>query len=218
MAPKLYMFKSSAVVRSVLLNEAALGFPLEHVVVNFLKGEQFKPEFLKLNPLHTLPTLVDGDKVIFDSAAINIYLVEKYGKGSSLYPNDPYEKALVNEILHFASSQFLISAAQIIKPIMLKGAKEISSADTNEMITTYGYLEKLLEGRTWATGDKLTLADFALIPMVTSTHIVIPIDKNKFPNITAWLNRAERLPYYHINAEGDEEFKTQFFERLHSKC
>ncbi|KAK4877094.1 hypothetical protein RN001_009600 [Aquatica leii] len=216
MAPKLYIHKSSAVVRSVLLNEAALGLSLEHVPINLFKGEHLTPEFLELNPLHTIPTLVDGDKVIFDSAAINIYLVEQYGKGSSLYPNDPYEKALVNELLHFASS-FFITAARIIKPIMLKGVKEIFSADTNEMINVYGYLEKLLEGRVWATGDKLTLADFALIPLVTSAHIAVPIDENKFPNITAWLNRAKQLPYYHCNAEGNEEFKTQFLERLHSK-
>ncbi|KAF5270031.1 hypothetical protein FQR65_LT05830 [Abscondita terminalis] len=211
------MTESSAVVRSVLLTEAALGLNLQYVEVNLFKGENLNPEFLKINPVHSIPTLVDDDKVIFDSAAINIYLVEQYGQNSSLYPKDPYEKALVHQILHFSSGQLFPAARQVIKPIMLHGVKEMHPDNVKAVIDTYEMLDKLLEGRIWATGDKLTLADFALLPILTSSDTPIPVDENKFSNLKAWMGRCKQLPYYERNEKGNEEFKRMFLEKMHSK-
>lgn len=57
----------------------------------------------KINPQHTIPTLVDGDFVIWDSHAITAYLVEKYATDDSLYPKDLIKRTLVNQRLHFDS-------------------------------------------------------------------------------------------------------------------
>ncbi|KAA3462172.1 glutathione S-transferase zeta class-like [Gossypium australe] len=46
------------------------GISYEYKAVNLSKGEQFTPEFEKLNPLHFVPVLVDGDVVVSDSYAI----------------------------------------------------------------------------------------------------------------------------------------------------
>lgn len=58
---------------------------------------------LQKNPLHTVPTLEDGDFYLFDSHAINSYLVSKYGKTDSLYPKDLQKRAIVDQRLHFDS-------------------------------------------------------------------------------------------------------------------
>uniref|UniRef100_A0A1Y1KQ51 Glutathione transferase n=1 Tax=Photinus pyralis TaxID=7054 RepID=A0A1Y1KQ51_PHOPY len=214
MAPKLYMAEGSAVVRSVLLTEAAIGISLDYIHVDLEKGQHLTSEFLKLNPLHTIPTLVDDGKAIFESAAINIYLVEKYAKDKSFYPSDPYEKALVNEILFFCSNKFFPTAATIIRPIMLMGATTINPEDVDRLIEVYGLLETLLKGRVWAAGDKVTLADFALIPLVSGSEVVAEYDRKQFPNIIRYLEKAKSLPYYNRNQKGDEMFKTEVLRRL----
>lgn len=75
--------------RSVQLVAKALGLELNLKLVNMLEKEHLKPEFVKINPQHTIPTLVDNDFVIWESRAILVYLIEKYAKNDALYPKDP---------------------------------------------------------------------------------------------------------------------------------
>ena len=56
------------------------GLPYEPIPVDTRKGDQHKPEFLKINPNAKVPAIVDGDATVFDSSAILLYLGEKTGK------------------------------------------------------------------------------------------------------------------------------------------
>lgn len=51
----------------------------------------------KINPLHTVPTIVDGDYVLSESHAIVTYLADKYGKDDWLYPKDLEKRGIVNQ-------------------------------------------------------------------------------------------------------------------------
>lgn len=68
--------------------------------VDLSKGEHLTPEFLKINPLHQIPVLVDGDCTITDSRAIACYLVNSRKEETSLYPRDPKQRALVDQRLY----------------------------------------------------------------------------------------------------------------------
>lgn len=73
-------------------------------------------DYLKINPQHTVPTLVDGDFVLWDSHAISIYLVEKYGKNDQLYPKDLILRSKINQRLFFdASVLFPPGTAALVK-------------------------------------------------------------------------------------------------------
>jgi GST-like protein len=63
---------------ALFLEEA--GLPYEAIPVDTRKGDQHKPEFMKINPNAKVPVIVDGDAVVFDSSAILMYLGEKTGK------------------------------------------------------------------------------------------------------------------------------------------
>jgi glutathione S-transferase len=101
MAPILYMTLLSPPSRAVLITAQALGIELELKNVDLAKGEHRRPEYLQLNPLHTVPTLIDGETIITDSHAINAYLVRKYSSDDKLYPRDHSKRALVDQRLHF---------------------------------------------------------------------------------------------------------------------
>ncbi len=76
---KLYYHPSPNPAKIALFLEEA-GLPYEMVPVDTRKGDQFKPEFLAINPNGKTPALTDGDVTVFDSNAILLYLAEKTGQ------------------------------------------------------------------------------------------------------------------------------------------
>lgn len=56
--------------------------PYENVLINKDKGELQSQDYLKINPMGRVPTLVDGDVRIFESGAICLYLADKYSYGT----------------------------------------------------------------------------------------------------------------------------------------
>ena len=78
----LYYMSLSAPCRAVILTAKLAGVELNLKIVNLMTGEQMKPEFLKLNPQHAVPTLDDNGFIITESRAICAYLVNKVTKHS----------------------------------------------------------------------------------------------------------------------------------------
>ncbi|KAJ1526399.1 hypothetical protein ONE63_009537 [Megalurothrips usitatus] len=99
----LYGLDLSPPTRAVRLVCAALGLDYEYKLVNLLAGEHKKPEFLKINPHHTVPTIQDDGFALWDSHAIAVYLALKSGN-DTWYPSDARTRAIVHQRLHFDDS------------------------------------------------------------------------------------------------------------------
>lgn len=99
----LHGMKLSPCVRSAFAVAAALGVEMEYKIVDLINGENFKPEFMEINPVHSVPVLEDDGRYVIDGHAILSYLVDQYGEDDSLYPKDPYQRAMVDQRLHFDS-------------------------------------------------------------------------------------------------------------------
>src|SRR5271167_5065315 len=78
------------------------GLPVELIPVDTRKGEQFKPEFLKVNPNGKVPAIDDDGVFVFDSNAILLYLGEKTGK--FMPPNTPASRAELLSWLMFVAT------------------------------------------------------------------------------------------------------------------
>ncbi|XP_017038684.1 glutathione S-transferase 1-like [Drosophila ficusphila] len=191
----LYGFDASPPVRSVLLTLNALDIPFEYKIVNLVSGDHLKPEYLKINPLHTVPTLEDEGFYISDSHAINAYLVSKYGKDDSLYPKDLQKRAIVDQRLYYDSSVLISTARALFAPLR-EGKTEIPKAKFDALEKVYRTLDLFLESNDYLAGKNLTIADFHTTAVLSTAVLFLDVDAAKYPKLVDWILRMKKLPYF----------------------
>ncbi|XP_019891139.1 glutathione S-transferase 4-like [Musca domestica] len=203
-----YYLPLSAPCRSVLMTAKALGIELNKKLLNLFEGEHLKPEFLKINPQHTIPTLVDNGFALWESRAIMVYLVEKYGKQDDpLYPSCPKKRALINQRLYFDMGTLYQGFANYFYP-QFKEKKPADPELFKKFEVTLDFLNTFLSESKYAAGDSLTLADLALLASV-STFEAVNIDVSKYEHIARWYALVkETAPGADENWAGALEMKT----------
>uniref|UniRef100_A0A1I8PIY9 Uncharacterized protein n=1 Tax=Stomoxys calcitrans TaxID=35570 RepID=A0A1I8PIY9_STOCA len=181
----LYVNLTSPPSHAVVMTAKALGIELNIKVLDLYAGEHMTPEYLKYNPQHTIPTLVDGDFSIWESRAIMVYLVEQYGKENDpLYPSCPKKRALINQRLHFDMGTLYRYLYDYFH-YQLKDKTPPNPEDYKQMEAALEKFNAMLEGYKYAAGDELTVADLSLLATMT-TYEVAGFDFAKYPNIQRW--------------------------------
>lgn len=173
-----------------------LEMPVEFVHVDLGKGQNRAPEYLALNPNAKVPTLVDGERVIWEANAIMCYLADK--AGGDLWPARDRQVDIVRWLSwsseHFTRHGGTLYFEYIIKPLFGMGEPDAESVDeaTKWFKRNAQVLEAHLEERQWLLDDTLTVADFAVgivLPYATEAHI--PLDE--FPQIRRWHAQLEAI-------------------------
>ncbi|XP_053965181.1 glutathione S-transferase 1 [Anastrepha ludens] len=211
--PVLYYSPRSAPCRAVLLTAGAIGVELDLQLMNLKDGDHLKPDFLKLNPLHTIPVLDDNGTVVTDSHVICAYLVDTYSPNNSLYPKDEVKRREIQTRLYYDASHLFPRLRVMVEPVIYFGAKDIEDYKVEYMQMAYDGLDKTISQ--YMCGGLMTIADLCALASVTSAEIFAPVDGNRFPNLAAWLRRLRLLPYYRVNNKvGVESFGNYVKERL----
>ncbi|XP_033167570.1 glutathione S-transferase 1-1 [Drosophila mauritiana] len=213
-----YYMLYSAPCRSILMTARALGLELNKKQVDLDAGEHLKPEFVKINPQHTIPTLVDDGFAIWESRAILIYLAEKYDKDGSLYPKDPQQRAVINQRLFFDLSTLYQSYVYFYYPQLFEDVKKPADPENLKKIDdAFAMFNTLLKGQQYAALNKLTLADFALLATV-STFEISEYDFGKYPEVVRWYENAKKvIPGWEENWEGCEYYKKLYLGAILNK-
>lgn len=192
MAIKIYGDPGSGSRRRVTAAASAMGIDIEVVNIDLFKGESHTPEFLELNPHGLSPVMVDGDFVLYESAAINLYLAEK--AGSDLAGRDTREKYEILQWMFWSGEQWRIFATltfdeMIGKKFAGKPADEtIVNLAADKIREAAAVLDAHLAEHDYIVGDRLTLADFDIAgPFSQNERTGIPL--NEFPNLVAWQQR-----------------------------
>uniref|UniRef100_A0A1I8NQE5 Glutathione S-transferase 1-1 n=1 Tax=Stomoxys calcitrans TaxID=35570 RepID=A0A1I8NQE5_STOCA len=203
-----YYMPLSPPCRSVLMTAKAVGVELNKKYLNLMAGEHMKPEFLKINPQHCVPTLVDGDFALWESRPIMIYLVEKYGKkDDSLYPCCPKKRAIINQRLYFDMGTLYKSFAEYYYPKSFYG-KPLDEEAFKKLESAFEFLNTFLSGSKYVAGDSMTLADFAIMASLSTMVEVANVDISKYEKVAKWYNcLKDTVPAADENWEGIEEFK-----------
>ncbi|MCO6188455.1 glutathione S-transferase family protein [Rhizobium sp. L1K21] len=177
-----------------MLNE--LGIEYENKPLAFRPGQEKPADFLALNPNGKCPTLVDGDLVLFESLAINLYLARKYG-GSGLGPRTPEEDALM------AQWSFWV-ATEVEKPLLLTAAvrhlfdprlpgTEETDITLGKLQRPWSVLDAHLQDRTFMLGDRFTVADLNLAAVMHFIPIA-DVDISRWPSMQRWLEACLSRP------------------------
>ena len=170
-----------------------LGLDHEIADVDLRAGGNRATQFLALNPRGQIPVLVDGDKVIWDSQAILVYLARRYGSEDWL-PLDPEPLARVMQWLAVAENELLFGLARA-RAVVLFGRPWDYEQSKTLGEAGLKVLDDHLGDRDWLAADRPTIADIACYPYVA----LAPegkISLAPYPTIGPWIRRVQQLDGY----------------------
>jgi GST-like protein len=179
---------------SIALEELALPYRIH--LIDLAKGEQFTPDFLRINPNNKIPAIVDSHGpggqplTLWESGAILIYLAER--ERSELLPAEPRAR--------YATLQWLMFQMAGVGPMFGQAghftiyAKEQVPYGierySNESKRILGVIDKQLGAQRYLAGDHYSIADIACYPWTNSALRIPTIGSfEPWPNVVRW--RAE---------------------------
>lgn len=163
-------------------------------------GRQFNntgdAAYLKLNPNGKVPTLVDGDTVVWESNTILRYLCNKQG-GHALYPSDPAGRSQVERWMDWQLASLNNPYLGIFKEAKKPAAERAASwaADAKELKTQLDILEAGMGGQPWLAGPAISLADVCLGPIVHRC-LDFPVDLPGLAGLRAWRDKVAARPAF----------------------
>jgi len=169
---KLYYHPSPNPAKIALFLEEA-GLPYEMVPVDTRKGDQFKPEFLAINPNAKTPALTDGDVTVFDSNAILLYLAEKTGQ---FLPQDtPKARGEMLSWLMFVATGIGPYCGQAVHFSRFAPEKLPYAINryAREAERHWGIVNDLLANRRYMLGERYTLVDMSIWGWATRLSFAI---------------------------------------------
>lgn len=195
---KVYGISASRTLRPLWLLEE-IGIEYEQIPIDFRKGENRDPEFLAINPNGKLPALVDGDLVLFESMAINLYLAKKYG--GDLYPDNETDIALTDMWSFWVMSEIEYDLLVILlnRRIFAEADRDTDRADRAEkrLKTPMNILNQALEGKNYLLGDSFTVVDLN-VAAVFSWCRPARVGLDQWPALKDWLGRCTNRPAFKV--------------------
>jgi GST-like protein len=207
------------------------GLPFELVPVDTRKGEQFKPEFLKVNPNSKVPAIDDDGVFMFDSNAILLYLAEKTGK--FLPPNTPRNRArLLSWLMFIATGLGPYSGQAVHFKNFAPKDKDLDYALNRYLFEAhrhYKILDDHLAKSRYMVGDTYTIVDMAFWGWARLGPFVLGEDGfAKYKNVKRLVDEISARPAaaraialkdkFTFKAEMDDEARNFMFGHLKTRA
>ena len=173
-------------------------------------GDLRAPEYLALNPRGRVPTLKDGDVVVYESLAILAYLDRRY-PDKPLFGSTPEATGVIWRVIAEYTSYIDHAVEDFILPLYFGKAEEKAAQVRAAVITLeeeLSGLDAMLSRAPYLAGDAITAADFVVFPHIQSILRASSKDAarlfelpflpmaERHPHIGAWMARIEALPGY----------------------
>ena len=175
-----------------------VGVAYEHIPINqYDPAEAKSADYLAIHPAGKVPALVDGDLVMFESLAINLYLARKYGP--ALWPRDMAGEGLAFQWSFWAMTEaephmFTLVFERMIKPEAERD-ESAALAAIEKLQGPLGLLDGALEGRDYLLGGNFSVADLNAA-VVLSFRKMGGVDLSAFGNVGRWLDACLSRPAF----------------------
>ena len=192
---KLYDYPQCPFSQKVRIVLAEKDLSYEKINVDLTKREQLRPEFVKLNPFHKVPVLIDEDIVIYDSTVINEYLDDEYPH-PQLMPSESFRRARVRMLEDYADNAFILPVGvlmgEVRKPEAERDAERVRRS-REEVERTLAYLNAQLGEQAYLGGD-FSIADAAFAPRMMVLNAVGIELRSEWQSLAAWIERLAARP------------------------
>jgi len=173
-----------------------IGEPYELIQTSVRADDLQSPAYLQLNPNARIPTLVDGDVVVWESMAINLYLAQKPG------PMQSNSAAVLGIAAQWSFWAMLESEALLLellshRAMLPEYARDPSHIERNTMLLQkpLAVLDNALNGRAHLAGENFTVADLNVASILAWGKIA-RLDFSRHPNVARWLEKSLARPAY----------------------
>jgi glutathione S-transferase len=200
---KIWGRATSSNVQKVLWCCAELGLEFERVDIGGPFGGNRDPEYLAMNPNGLVPTVKDGDLVMWESNTICRYLATTRN-GEHLYPRDPAARTHVERWMDWQLAvigppmgQLLFglvrSTPETRDPAAIEGARRRAAA-------AWTIVDDEVKDQPYLAGDHLSLAEIVLGTQIYR-WFAFPIERPELPNLRAWCERMHQRPGFKKHIE-----------------
>jgi glutathione S-transferase len=188
---------SSSNVKKVMWLADELKLDVERIDAGRQFGVVNTPAYKALNPNSKVPTIEDGNFVLWESNSIMRYLCTKYG-GEAFYPSDPATRADIDRWLDWSLSILVpidspLFIGTIRTPIEQQNKAMIAS-NQKTLIEIYSILDRRLEGREYLVKD-FSIADLGLSIFADRwVRNTLLTGRPEFRHLAVWLTRMRQRP------------------------
>jgi len=176
-----------------------IGMEYELIPVDFRKGENRTEEYLAINPNGKIPTMIDGNLVLYESMAINLYLAKRYG--GDLYPDDPEQEAIANMWSYWVMTEVEHSLLTILLNTRLLPEKQRKpeKIERNQLVLEkpFTVLNDALKGKTYLIEEAFSVADLNVASVISWCRPA-RVNIKQWPNLKNWLERCITRPSFKI--------------------
>lgn len=195
---KIWGRKNSINVQKVLWCCGELGLEYDRVDAGGAFGGTDDPEYLRLNPNGLVPAISDEEFTLWESNVVVRYLAAKHSFGT-LYPDDLQRRGEAEKWMDWQLGTLWARMRPVFIGLIRTSPEELDDAAVEsfrqQTIEAWDLIEAHLEGRSYALGDNLTMAD---IPLGVSIHRwnQLPIERPSTPNLDAYYERLMQRPSF----------------------
>src|SRR5579871_4287489 len=193
---KIWGRTSSSNVQKVLWCCAELDIAFERVDLGGPFGGNRDPEYLAMNPNGLVPTVKDGDLIMWESNTICRYLCTTRG-GERLYPKDPAARTHVERWMDWQLAVVGPPMGQLLFGLIrtkpeARNPAEIEGA-RRRALAAWEIVEDELKGQPYLGGDALSLAEIVLGTQIYR-WFNFPLERPNLPNLRGWYDRMREHP------------------------
>ena len=195
---KIWGRRDSSNVQKVLWCCGELGIDFERIDIGGKFGGNKEKPYLDLNPNGLVPTIEDGDFVLWESNSIMRYLVDKYGQGR-LLPSTPDGRANANRWMDWQLTTLGPAISPLFRALVRTPEEKRDRAAIESALqkasNAWQIVDNHLAKNSYMAGEALTIGD---IPLGVWAYrwFNLPIQQPKLENLNAWYERlCQRTPY-----------------------